>query len=80
MSNIKKYKLIFIENFNVDEDDLNDAFTYDSIPGWDSIAHVALVGAIEDSFDIMLDTEDILEFNSFKSGIAILEKYGIEWE
>ena len=33
---------------------------------------------IEDAFDIMLDTDDIIDFNSYQKGIEILKKYDIE--
>lgn len=47
---------------------------------WDSVGHLALVTALEDAFDIMLDTEDILALESFDQGISILEKYGISMQ
>jgi succinylglutamate desuccinylase len=32
------------------------------------------IAAIEDSFDIMMDTDDIIEFESFQKGKEILSK------
>lgn len=41
---------------------------------------MALISALEDNFDIMMDTEDIINFNSFEKGKEILEKnYDIEF-
>jgi acyl carrier protein len=78
MSNIEKYNNIFIETFNVDLNSLTDDFTYRSVPVWDSVAHMVLITAIEDTFDIMLDTNDILNFTSYNEGKKILVKYNIE--
>ena len=39
---------------------------------------MGLISAIEDSFDIMFDTDDIIDFNSFEKGIEILKKYNVE--
>jgi len=32
---------------------------------------------LENGFDISIDTDDIIEFSSFKKGIQILKKYKI---
>lgn len=39
---------------------------------------MSLVAAIEDAFDIMMDTDDIVDLSSFAKGIEILKKYDIE--
>lgn len=51
---------------------------FEGIPEWDSVGHMSLVSCIEETFDIMLETDDIIEFNSFQKGIEILKKYGVE--
>ena len=45
--------------------------------GWDSVAHMVLMSEIEANFDIMLDTDDVIDFSSFNKGIEILKKYDI---
>ena len=39
---------------------------------------MSLMAALEDAFDIMLDTDDIIDFSSFQKGKEILKKYEIE--
>ena len=39
---------------------------------------MGLVAALEDAFEIMLDTDDIIDLSSYKKGIEILKKYKIE--
>ena len=75
---LDKYNEVFIEIFNVDLTQLTDEFDKDSVDNWDSVLQLALVERIEDEFDIMLDTEDILNFSSYKNGKDILAKYNIE--
>ena len=77
MSNLEKYKKVFTECFSVIDEALNDQFTYQCIPAWDSVGHMGLVAALEDEFGIMMETEDIIEFSSFTVGIEILRKYGV---
>lgn len=78
MDNEKKYKNIFIDIFETDESILNSMFTVNMINNWDSIRQMSLVAALEDELDIMLDSNDILDFDSYEKGKQILRKYGIE--
>ena len=38
---------------------------------------MTLMSDLENGFDISIDTDDIIEFSSFKKGIQILKKYKI---
>ena len=42
------------------------------------MAHMELIALLEDTFHIMLDTEDILHYGSYENGKNILKKYGVE--
>jgi acyl carrier protein len=44
---------------------------------WDSIGHMALVAALEERCGITLDTDDIVEMDSFLKTIEILDRYGV---
>ena len=37
-----------------------------------------MIASLEDVFQIMMETEDIIEFGSYTIGIEKLEKYGIQ--
>ena len=78
MSNKQKYNKVFIECFSVEENILNEEFTYQCVAAWDSVGHMGMIAALEDAFDIMMETEDIIEFGSYTIGIEKLKKYGIE--
>ncbi len=77
MNNLKKYDGVFISIFNVDVSELNRDFAFRLIKRWDSITHLALVTAIEDEFNIMFDSDDILGFLSYEDGKKIMAKYDI---
>lgn len=77
MENLEKYNAVFMDVFEVEATSLNESFTSLNVDNWDSISQLHLVSSIEDTFDIMFDTEDILEFKSFEIGKKILEKYNI---
>ena len=44
---------------------------------WDSVAHLQLVVAIEDSFDIRLDPADVVSLKSYSSAIQTLQRHGV---
>ncbi len=39
---------------------------------------MALVAAIESAFDIMLDTDDVIDMSNFAKAREIVTKYGVE--
>jgi len=78
MSNKAKYDEIFIETFEISADQLNESLEYQSIESWDSVGHMALVAALEDTFDIMLEMDDIIDFGTYLTGIETMKKYGVE--
>ena len=80
MSNIEKYKNIFMETFDLDESQLS-GLTYQSIQEWDSVGHMTLISALEDAFDIMLESDDIISFKTYEQGLEILskEEYGVKF-
>lgn len=80
MSNLEKYNNAFIETFEITERQLAD-LKYQDIEAWDSVGHMTLIAALEDAFDIMMDTDDIIDFSSYEKGKEILSKseYGVEF-
>lgn len=70
-----KLKKIFAESLGIDESVVTDDLRYAEIPQWDSVAHMALMAAIEEGFDIMIDTEDVIDMSSFEKAKKIVTKY-----
>ena len=79
MSNREKYDAAFMEVFEIGADQLNSTLEYQSITAWDSVGHMALVAALEEVFDIMLEMDDIIDFGSYETGINTMEKYGVSF-
>lgn len=40
---------------------------------WDSLGHMALVAEIEEAFDIMLDTDDVIAMSSYPVAVEMLK-------
>lgn len=77
MSNLEKYQDAFIESLELEADEVPLA-TMETVARWDSIGHMSLVSVIEDTFEIELSPEDIVELNSYDKGMSILRKHGID--
>tara|TARA_B110000196_G_scaffold271917_1_gene247577 strand:+ start:300 stop:539 length:240 start_codon:yes stop_codon:yes gene_type:complete len=77
MTNIENYKQIFIESLSIDTKKFNEEIKYNEVEEWDSIGHMTLISGLEEGFNISLETDDIVEFSSYKKGIEILKKYKI---
>jgi len=77
MSNYEKYLKVFVETFDVTEEQAQ-GLEYQAIEAWDSVGHMGLIAALEDAFDIMFDTDDIIDFSSFEKGKELIKKYNVE--
>ena len=79
MSNLDIYKKTFISSLSIDEKAFSEKLEYNEIPEWDSIGHMTLMSGLEEGFNITLETDDIIDFSSFKKGIDILKKYKVNF-
>lgn len=79
MQNLETYKQAFCEVFEIAEDQLS-GLKYQDIAAWDSVGHMSLIAKLEEVFDIMMDTDDIIDFSSFEKGQEILAaNYDVEF-
>jgi acyl carrier protein len=53
------------------------ALIYNNYKGWDSVAHMTLVAALESEFDCMLEMDDILAMSSFDKTLEIMGRVTI---
>ena len=79
MNNKEKYNKVFTESFSINESKLGDNLEYNSIPEWDSVGHMSLIAELEEAFDIMMEMDDIIDFSSYKKGLELVAKYGVEF-
>ena len=74
----KQYDQAFITAFDVNASALGPDLKYESIQEWDSIGHMTLMSGLEEGFGITMETDDIVDFSSFKKGNEILKKYKVQ--
>ena len=77
-TNRELYDDAFKEILALQSQQLNEALEYQSVPTWDSVAHMSLMAELEDLFDIELEMDDIVEFGTYLTGLDTMRKYGVE--
>ena len=78
MSNNEKLVNVFVSSLGIPAAEAETA-VFKETRKWDSVGHVNLMNAVEETFDVSLDADDILDFKSFNIGKEILKKYGVEF-
>lgn len=66
---------IFQSVINCPENMPKSQIVFNEVPGWDSVAHMALIAALEDNFECMLEMDEIIDLSSLEKAIVIMEKY-----
>jgi len=79
MTNLEKYNDIFVEVFGADVAQLGDNYSKETVAEWDSVHQLNIISLMEETFDLMLDPEDIMACTSYNAGKEILAKNDIEF-
>lgn len=78
MTNIEKYNDIFVQVFGADVAQLGDNYSKETVAEWDSVHQLNIISLMEETFDLMLDPEDIMACTSYIAGKEILARNGVE--
>ncbi len=76
--NDEKLIQVFATALGIDLSEVHNNLEYNTIPQWDSVGHMALIAALEKEFDVMLDTDDIIDMSSVEKAKEILLKNGVK--
>ena len=68
---------IFKENLDLEEIELTDTTTADDVEGWDSLAHIGLIAAIEQEFGFRFAMKEVVNLHNVGEMVdLILQKIG----
>jgi len=67
---------VFARVLGIDPSQVSDDLRYNTIPQWDSIAHMSVVSALEEAFGVMIDMDDVIDMSSVGKAREILRKHG----
>ena len=79
MNNYDSLVDCFVNSLKIKKSDVTPELEYNTISQWNSLAHMALVAEIENQFDIMLDTDEIIGMSSVAKAIEILTNHEIKF-
>src|SRR5262245_15021236 len=60
----RRLQAVFREFFNDDSLELSDGMTFSDIRGWDSLAHVNLINALEAEFALKFGLREVMKMKS----------------
>lgn len=69
----------FINALEIPESEINNTLRYAQHKKWDSTGHMILIAELENVFNIMLDTDDIIDMSSYAKAQGILAKYDVNF-
>jgi len=78
--NKEKLRTCFSQSLGIPMEQVTDELTYNTIEEWDSVGHMTLVADLETAFDVVLDTDDILDLSSVRQAVAILGRHGVAFD
>jgi acyl carrier protein len=70
----EKLKRVILAELELDDWDILDGTTADTVPGWDSLSHVRIITAVEDAFQIRFDTSEIVRLRNVGHLQQLLDK------
>ncbi|MDR1243464.1 MAG: phosphopantetheine-binding protein [Deltaproteobacteria bacterium] len=76
MNPLQVYTEIFAAAFGLSQKEAAET-NLENLAAWDSLAHLALIAALDDAFGIHIGVKDMTALRSFANGLEILRKYGI---
>ena len=68
---------LFAEGLRVDANGLTEDTAPQNTPQWDSLAAMALVTLMEDTFEVRLSTREIMKMNSIAAARSVLQAKGV---
>jgi len=72
---VNKLRSIFINVFDIKEDEIENESSPNTIKNWDSLGHLQLVLAIEDEFNISITADEAMEMITFDAVKNLLVKH-----
>jgi acyl carrier protein len=71
-------KELLADMLDLEEDEIDNDTSPDTVPEWDSLAHIRLMAALEEKYDITLPPEEQVEMLTFELVVDVMaEKLGV---
>jgi acyl carrier protein len=67
---------VLASTFETRPEAISPSTTQEEVEGWDSIGHINLMLALEESFGVILDVDEMLELTSVAAILGLLDRLG----
>ena len=74
---LENLKDIVAESLGASPDSIESNSSFDSIPNWDSLAHMILIVKIEEHYKVKFTGDEIADMRTIKDAKDLLIKHGI---
>lgn len=61
--------------FAIDESDIDENSSLETVENWDSLQHINLIMALEEEFGVQVDMDDALEMVSYPEVVTTMLRY-----
>ena len=78
MTTEQRLRIAFRDALDLEPDTDPASLYYRSHPNWDSLGHMSLVVRIEEEFGIEIDSDQLMEIDSFEAALKVLREAGID--
>lgn len=65
---------VFMEELTLEKEDVTPQLMYNSIPEWDSVAHMHIIMSLEEAFELTFEDTEIAELTSVEKIIGAIER------
>lgn len=72
-----RLRQVFVDVFNLPADKVTDTTLAKDVETWDSLKHLQLVVALEQTFNIQMETDEIQEIKGVADVIALLNSRNV---
>jgi acyl carrier protein len=69
----ERLKQVILAELGLEDWDIGDDTVAGQVPGWDSLSHVRIIGAVEDAYRVRFRSSEILRLKSVGQLQALLD-------
>ena len=71
----EQLKITFANALDVQSDEIGDSTSPETMPDWDSLAHLNLVTDLEKKFNIQFTMDEVMEMNTFSKVKQVVARH-----
>ena len=71
----EQLKISFADALCVKPDEINDSTSPETMPDWDSLAHLNLIAGLEKQFNIQFSMDEVIEMNTYTKVKKVVSRH-----